>query len=87
MGYAENKIREAADDAMRENGWDVQWELLYEEEAGYNSRIYHYRVTIDGQYAEDEAEAFFRDYDFYSVSLGYADHSYAELEVQCESAY
>lgn len=87
MGYEEQKLRKAADAAMNENGWDVSWEFLYQEKAGYNSNVYHYRVSVDGQYAEDEAEDFFRSFDFYSVSLEYTDHSYAELEIQCESGY
>jgi len=87
MGYNENLLRRAIEDAEAENGWDITYRQVGEQQIGYNHNLYQYEVIVDGQWAEDEAEDFFRNYDFYGVYTEETDHSYAVLNIEIDSAY
>ncbi len=82
--YNDIALDKAIKEAEREYDWDISYEQRGEEEIG-RSTLDHYRVYIDGQYAQDEAEDFFRDFDFYSVSVYTTDYSYCELEIEIKS--
>ena len=82
MGYYNDiALDKAIKEAEREYDWDIRFEFLESQEVGsYDLELY--AVYIDGQYAEDEAEDFFSDFDFYSVSVWDRDYSYCVLHIE-----
>lgn len=78
------QLYKAIDQAEQEYGWNISVRETGAQEAGYN-KLYTYEVTVDGQYAEDDAFNFFGGFGFYDVSEMTTDHSFAILEVVIDS--
>lgn len=85
MGYNENALNAAIEDARDEYGWDITYRLVGEQEIGVGHDLYIYEVYVDGQYAEHDASDFFKDYGFYGVYTERTEHSYATLTIEIDS--
>lgn len=86
MGYySENALNAAIEDARYEYGWEITYRQVDEQEIGAGHNLYTYEVYVDGQYAEDEAADFFKDYGFYGVYTERTDYSYATLTISIDS--
>lgn len=82
--YSEKKVMQAIRDAEATYGWDIEYRLVDQQEVGGTGVAYEYRLEIDGQYAEDEAERYFVRYGtFDEVYTEYTDYSFAEIVVVC----
>ena len=78
--YNDIALEKAIKEAEREYDWDISYRETGTEEIG-SSTLDHYRVFVDGQYAQDEARDSFSEFYFYSVSVFTTGHSYCELEI------
>jgi predicted GNAT family N-acyltransferase len=80
--YSRLRLERAITEAERQYT-DWQCKITSEESQEYGMQDLHtFFVVIDGQYAEDDAYDFFRDYGFHSVSEEYTAHSFAELRIE-----
>lgn len=80
--YNDNALDKAIKEAQREYDWDISYEMIESQEIGGGGVIELYSVDIDGQYADDEAQDFFLDFDFYSVTIFTTDYSFCTLHIE-----
>jgi len=85
MGYNENALNRAIEDARDDYDWEITYRQVGEQEIGRGHNLYIYEVYVDGQYAEDEAADFFKNYGFYGVYTERTDYSYATLTIEIDS--
>ena len=86
MGYYNDiALDKAIKEAEREYDWDIDYEMVESQEIGGGDVLELYSVDIDGQYAEDDAEDFFRDFDFYSVTVWTTDYSFCTLHIEMKA--
>jgi len=78
--YSSRNMSQLARHLQSQYDWIVTYEESYEEETGYGT-VQHYNVTVEGQYAEDEAEKAIEEFGVYSVYVEWTEHSAAGLHV------
>jgi hypothetical protein len=80
--YNDIALDKAIKEAEREYDWDISYEMIESQEIGGGSVIELYEVDIDGQYAEQDAEDFFLDFNFYSVAVLQTDIGFSRLHIE-----
>lgn len=86
MGYYNDiALEKAIKEAEGRYDWDIDYTLIESQEIGGGGVVELYSVDIEGQYAEDDAEDFFRDFGFYSVTTWTTDYSFCTLHIELQS--
>lgn len=78
--YSELRVKRAIEAARRNHRWECTIQCVESQEYGVQD-LHSFYVTIDGQYAETDAEEFFNGFGFHAVRTEYTTHSFAEMRI------